>query len=85
MASKRQRAGLRDELLEVLAENGEKVRELQEENTRAVDRLRELGASWAEIGHALGATRQVARKRYGPGSPHRPDAAGGEPARGRTE
>ena len=85
MASKRRRADLRDELLETLAENGEKLRELQEENARAVDRLRELGASWAEIGHALGATRQAARKRYGAGSTHRPEATDDEPARGRTE
>ncbi|CAN5446904.1 hypothetical protein BH10ACT3_BH10ACT3_06400 [soil metagenome] len=81
MASKRKQADLRDELLDVLGENGEKLRELQEENARIVDRLRELGASWTEIGQAVGATRQATRKRYSGGA----EEFIAERARGRTE
>lgn len=82
MASKQKRADLRDGLLDVLGENGAKLRELQDENLRVVERLRELGTSWAEIGNALGSTRQAARKRYGPDGDHSGDA---DRARGRTE
>lgn len=33
-----------------------------------VDRARELGATWAEVGAALGVTRQTAHERFGPSS-----------------
>jgi len=82
MAGKQKRADLRDGLLDVLGENGVKLRELQDENLRVVERLRELGTSWAEIGNALGSTRQAARKRYGPDAERSGNA---DRARGRTE
>lgn len=41
------------------------AREAQESLRAAVQRAREAGASWAEIGRSLGVTRQAAFKRFG--------------------
>lgn len=49
----------------VLHLSAHRVAKMRAEIAREVERARRAGASWSEIGAALGMTRQAAQKRFG--------------------
>lgn len=51
--------------LEELAAHMRRLREMQEQVPFLVNVAREDGASWSDVGRALGTTRQAAWQRYG--------------------
>jgi len=53
--------GLLDQVLDLTMT----IHEAQSERSFAVGQARLLGATWAEVGHALGTSPQAAQSRYG--------------------
>lgn len=54
-----------DDVLDVLARMADAARRLDEARPRVVEAARAAGATWGQIGTALGTSRQAAQMRYG--------------------
>jgi hypothetical protein len=54
-----------DHALWMLSKYAEEAREIERLTGEWVDKAREAGASWAQIGTALGISRQAAQQRFG--------------------
>lgn len=65
LASGEPAASWRRDPLSELASGARQVRKLQAAQAELVRESIERGSSWAEIGRALGVSRQAARKRFG--------------------
>jgi DNA-directed RNA polymerase specialized sigma24 family protein len=57
-------ASRREDAYEVLAHVQNALADLEEAQRGAVELYRSLGASWADVGHAFGISRQAAHERF---------------------
>lgn len=55
----------KEDLLDQVLDLTMSIHEAQTERSFAVGQARLLGATWAEVGHALGTSPQAAHNRYG--------------------